>query len=179
MEFGWQPKKNRGIFGELYMIKRYKHNNLKLFILFYLFLFSTTLVFGQTEDEFYVDKSFVITHSSKNYASAEKAAKNAREKLGWDLALRDCAIDSLKGFICNDSCDCGEVHGYMPRGRYDDGNYVSVEHSDYYQGFAKGYYIVVVASGERKDLNITLTKILPTFKDAYIKNAKVYMGCMH
>ena len=77
--------------------------------------------------------------------------------------------------ICED-----EGYGYpcyIPRGRYDNGVYISVEYSDAYKGFAKGYYIVMVASGEvDKSLLKQIRTIVP---DAYIKKSAVYMGCMH
>ena len=52
-----------------------------------------------------------------------------------------------------DACanEFGEFPCYVPRGRWDDGVYVSVEHSSSYVGFDEGLYIVMLASGSPRD----------------------------
>jgi hypothetical protein len=68
---------------------------------------------------------------------------------------------------------------YVARGRYDDGEYVSVEWSTAYEGFTPGLYIVVVASGPEAEVKKHLPAAREVYGDAYIKKAKVYMGCIH
>lgn len=73
-----------------------------------------------------------------------------------------------------------EAPCYLARGRWDDGEYVSIEWSDAFSGFSKGYYIVVVSSGDdleriKKRLNV-VKRFVP---NAYIKSTDVYVGCMH
>jgi hypothetical protein len=72
-----------------------------------------------------------------------------------------------------------EYPQYYSRGRYDNGEYISIEYSNAFTGFAKGYYIVVAYSGENIEAKKTLKKVKPFFKSAYIKQTDVYIGCMH
>ena len=58
-----------------------------------------------------------------------------------------------------------------------DGVYVSIEYSDTYGGFAKGYYLVMIASG--KYAKLVLDDVKKHVSDAYVKRSSVYMGCMH
>ena len=148
-------------------------------LLFVSFIFlSLNPIFAQEDDQF-TSKSFLIILSTKNYTSALKKAQLACNKLGYPLDLRNMYADKENGLTCSEICGCGEQHGYLPRGRGDDGNYISIEYSDYFNGFSEGYYIVVVSSGEREDVQSVLPKVKENYKDAYIKNAPVYMGCMH
>ncbi len=58
---------------------------------------------------------------------------------------------------------------------------MSIEYSNAYSEFTKGYYIVIAASGSKDDAEIknAFKKIKLRYRDAYIKSSKVYMGCMH
>ncbi len=151
-------------------------------LLFYIFFFSITYSHAQNEefsvDEMSIEKSFLIIKSTKSYKSAFKTAKTAAAKLGIELRLSGI-YDKENGLTNLDTCGCGEVHGYLPRGRFDDGHYASIEYSDYYSGFTKGYYIVIVSNGNRSDVKTFLPAARKYYHDAYIKNTKVYVGCMH
>ena len=70
---------------------------------------------------------------------------------------------------------------YLARGRWDDGVYVSIEFSNAYDSFSKGYFIVMAGSSFKNDpvLTKTLNKAKEKYPDAYIKASKVYMCCMH
>ncbi|MFK8045586.1 MAG: hypothetical protein AB8B72_08825 [Crocinitomicaceae bacterium] len=133
----------------------------------------------QIVDDMSVKRSFLIVKSTKNYSSALKTAKQASFKLNCELNLRGMVSDSIAGLTSIDTCGCGEIHGYYPRGRYDNGAYVSIEYSNLFSGFAKGYYIVVVASGNSEDVKKELPKAKLIFPDAYIKSTSIYMGCVH
>lgn len=134
--------------------------------------------FAQEGDQF-ESKSFLIVLSTKSYNGALKKAQLACNELGYTLDLRNMYADKENGLTSSEVCGCGEQHGYLPRGRGDDGNYISIEYSDYFNGFSKGYYIIVVASGDREEVQSILPAVQEHYKDAYIKNAEVYMGCMH
>lgn len=136
--------------------------------------FTYNTVNGQTRKT-----SFLIIKSTKNYNSALKKAQVASNKLGWTLNLNGNYKDKKNGLTNSDICDCGVNHGYIPRGRYDAGNYVSIEFSSAYEGFTKGYYIVVVSSGEREKVQSILAKVQKHYIDAYIKDTDIYVGCMH
>jgi hypothetical protein len=143
-------------------------------LIFTLILFFTNSTFGQTKKT-----SFLIIQSTKNYNTALKKAQLACNKLGLTLNLNGNYQDTDGGLTNSEICGCGESHGYLPRGRYDDGNYISIEYSSDYSGFSKGYYIVIVSSGERETVNSILTKVQAHYKSAYIKDSDIYIGCMH
>ena len=135
---------------------------------------TSTMVNGQTQKT-----SFLIIKSTKNYSSALKKAQLACNKLGWTLNLNGNYEDKENGLTNSEVCGCGEEHGYIPRGRYDAGNFISIEYSSAYEGFTKGYYIVVISSGKREKVQSVLAKVQKHYSDAYIKDSDVYVGCMH
>lgn len=146
-----------------------------LAFLFLLFSFASSA----QEDLATVSKGFTIVLSTKSYDAALKVAKEASEKLQIEFQERGNYPNPEGGLSNDEICECGESHGYLPRGRYDDGKYVSIEYSSSYSSFAEGYYIVIVNSGDRKELEKNLPSVRDHFKNAYVKNDKVYVGCMH
>jgi len=130
-------------------------------------------------DEMYVSRAFTVILSTKKYDSALKVAKEASKKLGLEYKTRGNYPSEQGGLTSDDVCGCGLKHGYIERGRNDDGQYISIEYSSNYVSFADGYYIVIVSSGDRKDLVQQLPKVKDHYHDAYIKNEMVYFGCMH
>ena len=151
----------------------------KYFITLFLIVFTATIGRTQEENDHLVTKSFLIIKSTKNYDKALKKAQLACNQLGLTLKLNGNYYDKEEGLANSSECGCGELHGYFPRGRYDDGNYISIEFSSAYDGFAEGYYIIVVSSGNREDVKLLLPKAQQFYADAYIKDSKAYMGCMH
>ena len=136
--------------------------------------------FAQNEEAF-VKKSFVIIQSTKNYTTAKLTAEKAAQQLKQKLDLRGLKPGKKTGLTFS-KADCENEGGYpcyIARGRYDDGDYVSIEWSDEFDKFAKGYYVVIVYSGNKEAAVKTLEKTKLIFKDAYYKQAKVYVGCMH
>lgn len=147
-----------------------------------ILLFTTFLSYSNAnaqEYNPYVSKGFLIILSTKSYEGALKAAKEASTKLDFDFQNRGLYKDEELGLTSDEQCGCGEWHGYIARGRYDDGNYVTIDYSDAYESFTDGYYIVIVASGKRSDMRRTLKEVKEHYQDAYIKNSDVYIGCMH
>ena len=132
------------------------------------------------------DFSFVILISTKSYDAALRRAKDASEKLGYPLDLRELHPNeetglSLPAEVCAEICGGGVVEypHYLPRDSWGDTKYVSVEYSDGFHGFTKGYYIVVVASGEKGDpvVEEALNESRKFYSDAYAKTCGVWMGC--
>ena len=128
----------------------------------------------------YIDNQFLITKSTKSYKEAKKFAQELAQKTGIKLDLRDLHYhkDERLSFpkkICEE--ESYEYPCYYPRGRGNDGVYISIEHSDNYEGFTKGYYIVLAASGDESKK--MLKRVKSVVKDAYVKTSKVYMGCLH
>lgn len=148
----------------------------KLILLTLLFI---SLLFSN-QDSFTdsITKEFLITKSTKSYNEAKEFATNISKDLNITLNLRGLSFHK-QNFLTLSKEECSEFGYpcYIPRGRYDDGEYISIEHSNAYQEFKDGYYIVVVATGE--NLSTILKKIQKEIKDAYIKKANIYMGCIH
>ena len=129
-----------------------------------------------------VKKYFLIALSTKSYKEAKSFANKLSNQSSIVLNLRGLKVNNKIALTYSkQECvsDWGEYPCYIARGRYDDGIYISIERSDAYSGFKAGYYIVVVASGERSISKSALKTIKPIVSDAYIKSSKVYMGCMH
>lgn len=127
-----------------------------------------------------ISKEFLIVKSTPDYKEALRYAKKVAKLTGIKYDSRGLhEHKKIKLTFSKDECENREFGYpcYIARGRYDDGVYVSVEHSDYYKGFAEGFYIVVVASGN--ELKGSLKQVRNVVKDAYVKRSEVYMGCMH
>ena len=104
-----------------------------------------------------VRKSFVIIKATPSYAEARALAAAAAERLAIRLDLRELVPDVSVGLtFSQDACasEFGEFPCYVPRGRWDDGVYLSVEHSSAYEGFEEGPYVVMLASGSPRDRTI-------------------------
>ncbi len=129
----------------------------------------------------YIKKGFCIILSTKSYTEAKKIAIAAAKKTGLTTDFRGLEPNKKIG-LTTPKADVpeGEVYPqYYSRGRYDDGEYISIEYSNAFTGFAKGFYIVIVSSGEKAEVNKTLKKVKPFYKTAYVKYTDVYVGCMH
>jgi hypothetical protein len=137
--------------------------------------------FAQNEKP-YSEKKFVILKSTKNYAEAKAVAVKAAKILYQKLDLRDLKPNKKTGLTFSDAT-CENEGGYpcyIARGRYDDGDYISIEWSNAINGFAKGYYVVIAGSSPSTAEALGfLKKVKKSFKDAYLKKAAVYIGCMH
>jgi len=132
------------------------------------------------------DFSFVIIISTKSYKAALERAKDASKKLGYPLDLRGLHPNDEMGLslpeeVCEAICggDVVDYPQYLPRNDWGESKYVSVEYSNGFKGFTKGYYIVVVASGEKGDpiIQEALDESREFYKDAYAKTCGVWMGC--
>ncbi len=128
----------------------------------------------------YVKTQFLIAKSTKSYKEAKQFAVDLAKKTGIKLDLRGLSYhEKLKLSFSQQVCENEgyDVYPcYYPRGRMA-GVFISIEYSNSYEGFSKGYYIVIVANGD--DIKQTLPQVKSIVKDAYIKTTTVYMGCMH
>ena len=128
-----------------------------------------------------LSKSFLIAKSTKNYNEAVAFAKKLANKSAISLKLKTLHPSQSTGLTYAASA-CKKMGYsypcYVARGRYDDGIYISIEYSDVYSGFTTGYYMVIVASGEKIDKSV-LQSVRKYVPDAYVKKTAVYMGCIH
>lgn len=127
-----------------------------------------------------VKKYFVILASTTDYKKAKAKAEKVNQDLKFKLDLRSLIPDKKIGLSFDKSkCLEGptqEFPCYNPRGKFDDGEYLSVEYSNSYKEMKSGFYIVVAYSGEKKTAETELKKIKPTYNDAYLKVIKIYMA---
>jgi hypothetical protein len=131
-----------------------------------------------------VRKSFVILKSTPSYAEARVLAAAAAERLAIRMDLRDLAPDGEVGLTFpKQSCDdeFGEYPCYVARGRWDDGVYISIEHSSSYEGFEEGLYVVMLASGSPRDqaIGAAVRRAKGQYPEVSVKTAPVYLGCIH
>ncbi len=128
---------------------------------------------------------FIIISASKNYKASKKIAEEASKKLGYKLDLRGLQPNKEIGLsFSKEECeDAGfDFPIFVQRGRGGMGyKFVSVEYTDHYKGFSKGFYIVVVASFPKDSpkLKTSLKHVKKFYKQAYVKYADIYMGCIH
>ena len=133
-----------------------------------------------------VKKEFIIVYSTTKYKEALNKCNEVNKKLNYNINFRGLEYNKEIGLsyskeILEDKENGGEEEifpWYFPRGRNDDGEYISIEYSNGYKEFKKGYYIIIIASGDEGTLSAKLEKVKKYYKDAYIKRAKIYMGCM-
>ena len=148
-----------------------------------IFAFSNANAQPQTEQvPQNVSKHFLIILSTKNYESAKILAKESAKKLNLKLDLRGLRQNSESGLtFTTKECEGNgwDYPCYVSRGRYDDGEYVTIDYSDAFEGFAKGYYVVTTASGDAAFVKKALAKVRNVYKTAYLKKTDVYIGCMH
>jgi hypothetical protein len=97
----------------------------------------------------FLDKEFVVIKSSASFKEATESAAKAAADLRVGLNLRGLSPDLRTGLtFSREECARSDYPYpcYVPRGR-SDGAYASVEWSSKYDLFAKGLYVVMIASG--------------------------------
>ena len=168
-------------FGQLFFLKLRIMKKILFISIAILYALSP---FAQENNAAIEKVGFLIVYAGKDYDMAKKVAEEAHEHLGYELNFRGHEYNSELG-LSLPKRDCEEegfeYPAYIQRGRGKDGNFVSVEYTDAYNNFTKGYYIVVVASytkGSQK-INETLKEVKVHYESAYVKYTDIYVGCMH
>lgn len=137
-----------------------------------------------------VPKQLIIVRSTKNYSEALAAAKEAAQKLGKKLDLHGLTPNPKTGLsLSQEACkgsggsDEKDYPCYEARG---DGNaqnddYISIEYSSWYKGFAKDYFIVVAGVTDEKGAAAEklLAQVKKVYKDAYGKRTMIWYGDMN
>lgn len=154
----------------------------------FLFFLAAPAAFGQEEVfNTLVPREVLILSSTKSYPAALKTARAAAAKLRWKVDLRGykphptAGLTSPKGVCEGDGFDYPCYIARAEGGGEDAYNTVSVEYSDAYSGFSKGYYIVVAAIDKpaSRRLPMILSSVKKEYPDAYVKRTEVWYGCMH
>jgi hypothetical protein len=150
----------------------------------FLLLICVTSVYAQDNFNTEVPKDIIILKSTKDYKAAIATAKQAASRLNKKLDLRGLSPNKKMGLTMSQA-DCEGI-GYPCYQARGDGNafndsYISVEYSNAYKGFAKGFYIVVAAitSVKSASLKAQLAAINQLYPDAYAKRTYIWFGCMH
>jgi hypothetical protein len=144
------------------------------------FIFLSFLTFSLFCKAQTVKTGICIISSTKNYNEAKKRATAAASKLDLNLDLRDLVPNKKSGLtLSKAACKEEDIEypAYYSRGA--DGEYVSIEYSNAFDGFAKGYYIVVAATGDQSVTQPALLKAKKIYKTAYVKQTDIYVGCSH
>lgn len=133
-----------------------------------------------------VPKDIVILQSTRSYAAALAGAKQAAARLGRPLKLAGNQPNKELGLSASRADCTGSGYDYpcySPRGQggAENSDYLSIEFSDGYTGFAKGYYIVVAALAPPNSATLrqTLARVQRAYPAAYAKRTAVWFGCMH
>ena len=146
------------------------------------------LSFATAEDsELFQSRTFVIAASEKSFSQAIQKAVTLSEKTGLRFDMRGVGFEPKHrndhGGLTFTKTEC-EENGwdypcYLPRGRWDSGEYISIEHTSAIQGFTPGLYVVIASTGTTAEVAPTLEKVKKVIPDAYTKTSQVYVGCMH
>ncbi|RZK36203.1 MAG: hypothetical protein EOO61_10735 [Hymenobacter sp.] len=156
----------------------------------FIFLSVTAAAIAQDKYNTEVPKDILIIRSTKDYRTAVAAARLAASRLQKKLALRGLSANAKTGLTMSKAGCAGSGGGddlgypcYLARGEGNAFNddYISVEYSDAYKGFAKGYYIVVatITDIQSTAMQTKLATIKKTYPDAYAKRTYIWFGCMH
>lgn len=143
-------------------------------------------------DEAKLDESYqawsqtnvLILGSRRLYAEALALARRASAQTGIPFSTRGMIYDEKRGLIWPDTfADSIYAGSYWGR-RYnacDDKleSCISIERSEFYGGFRKGYYIVVGGLLGEEEVKPALARVRAEIPDAYAKKTSIYLGCIH
>ena len=138
----------------------------------------------EPEIEPYQEVGFLGIFKTSDFEEAHKIAEEACKNLG--IEFRDNHYyDEALGLNDSTICGCGESHGYFPRGRFDDGVYVSIELSSSYEALkvTEFKYVVIVnsqvTSEEIEENDHLMLDIMHFYPDSFYFTSDMYIGCMH
>lgn len=130
-------------------------------------------------------KEFVILQSTHDYAIALASARQAATRLARPLNLHGYRPDKTLGLSASqEECERSGCRYpcYWPRGQdmNEQSDDISIEFSTSHAGLAKGYYIVVAASGRPHSVALrqTLARVQRLYPTAYAKTTAVGFGCV-
>ncbi len=126
-------------------------------------------------------KQFMIAGTFRSFRAGSAHAQRLAERTGLEYRSQTTLTEHGSPTYSRDVCaDNGWTYPcYVPRGRWDDGVYVSVEPTDGYRGMQPGYFIVVVASGLEEEI-VEARQVLAGHRiSTFVKGAPIWMGCIH
>ena len=153
-----------------------------------VFLLSPSIMRAK-EPDFLENRYVVILTVCKTFAEAradvEKIAKASRVP----FSMEGRVYDKKRGLIYPDNFDdevfrgqyvARRSHTTVLKGSEEASEYLSVERSDAYDGFKKGFYIVVAGiHGNSPSAQANTKRFTAWAPTAYAKKTRIYMGCLH
>jgi hypothetical protein len=133
-------------------------------------------------------KDFVIIADVDNYKTAVKVVKSLARKIPELAKASRSAFPkktpNAEGWLTFPKKTC-DRNGWdypcdVPRGRYDDGLFLSIEQKGFWENPVQGHFVVVLASGPKGDKDVDeVYQAVKGEADARLETKKVYVGCMH
>ncbi len=141
------------------------------------------------EPDFLENRHVVILSVYKSFDAAREDAVKIAKASRIPFSMEGRIFDKKRGLIYPDNFDDEVFRGQYVSRRYhktvlkgseDEREYLSVERSDGYDGFKKGFYIVVAGVHESSAAaQAQAQKFTAWAPTAYARKTRIYMGCMH
>ncbi len=131
----------------------------------------------------------VILSVYKSFAEARADAEKISKAAKVPFSMEGRIYDKKRGLIYPDNFDdevfrgqyvARRYHTTVLKGNETDREFLSVERSDGYDGFKKGFYIVVAGIRDNaREAQADVKRYTAWAPTAYAKKTRIYMGCMH
>jgi hypothetical protein len=141
------------------------------------------------EPDFLKNRHVVILSVYKSFAEARADAERISKASKVPFSMQGRVYDKKRGLIYPDNDEdeafrgqyfARRYHTTVLKGSDESREYLSVERSDGYDGFKKGFYIVVAGIHENAAAAQADAKRFSAWAPtAYAKKTRIYMGCMH
>lgn len=116
-------------------------------------------------DALTVEVAFLILGTFEDETAASEFVRR--------LAARDLSLDAKESRAPSNDKTCERE----PRGRWDNGTYLSVECSRHFEHLRPGFFLVVAASGQSTLVEETRSRLAAEGVIGYVIREKIYMGC--
>lgn len=128
-----------------------------------------------------VTKYFLVIGTFRTFSGAERAASRLQLRTGLAHESEPLEVFAGQPSYAREVCDLNgwDYPCYVPRGRFDDGSYLSVEPSEGYTGMKPGYFVVIAASGSRDDVLAEQQALGKRGVRSYVASSEVWLGCIH
>ena len=141
------------------------------------------------EPDFLEDRYVVILSVCKTFAEARAEAEKIAKASKVPFSMEGRVYDKKRGLIYPDNDQdegfrgqyiARRYHSTFLKGSDEKRPYLSVERSDGYDGFKKGFYIVVAGIHEdSRSAQADTKRFTAWVPTAYAKKTRIYMGCLH